>query len=44
MQQKPAFGGLSDMMNKKQTPPELLLTDMDAAMPWCRLQVLIEPH
>ena len=44
MPKQPAFPGLRDAMNKKQTRRELFLSEMDVVVPWGRLMSLIVPH
>ena len=44
MPKQPAFPGLRDAMKKKQTRRELFLAEMEAVVPWARLQALIAPH
>ena len=44
MAKQPAIPGLRDAMKKKVTRREQFLADMDAVVPWRRLQALIEPH
>ena len=44
MPKQPAIPGLRDAMKKKVTRREQFLADMDAVVPWMRLQALIEPH
>ena len=44
MPKQPAFPGLRDAMNKKQTRRELFLADTEAVVPWGRLLALIELH
>ena len=44
MPKQPAFPGLRDAMQKKQTRRELFLSEMDAVVPWGRLLALIAPH
>ena len=44
MPKQPAFPGLRDAMQKKQTRRELFLAEMDAVVAWVRLLALIAPH
>ena len=44
MPKQPAIPGLRDAMKKKVTRREQFLAEMDAVVPWMRLQSLIEPH
>jgi transposase, IS5 family len=44
MPKQPAIPGLRDAMKKKVTRREQFLAEMDAVVPWGRLQALIEPH
>ena len=44
MPKQPAIPGLRDAMKKKVTRREQFLAEMDAVVPWRRLQALIEPH
>ena len=44
MPKQPATPGLRDAMKKKVTRREQFLAQMDAVVPWRRLQALIEPH
>lgn len=44
MPKQPAIPGLRDAMKKKVTRREQFLAEMDAVVPWRRLQSLIEPH
>ena len=44
MPKQPAIPGLRDVMKKKLTRREQFLAEMDAVVPWGRLQALIEPH
>lgn len=44
MPKQPAFPGIRDAMQKKQTRRELFLTEMDAMVPWGQLLALIAPH
>ena len=44
MPKQPAFPGLRDAMQKKQTRRALFLSEMDAVVPWVRLLALIAPH
>ena len=44
MPKQPAFPGLRDAMQKKQTRRELFLAEMDTVVPWTRLLALIVPH
>jgi hypothetical protein len=44
MPKQPAIPGLRDAMKKKVTRREQFLAEMDAVVPWMRLQALIEPH
>jgi hypothetical protein len=43
MPKQPAIPGLRDAMKKKVTRREQFLAEMDAVVPWMRLQALIEP-
>lgn len=44
MQKQRAIPGLRDALKKKVTRREQFLAEMDAVVPWVRLQSLIEPH
>ena len=44
MPKQPAIPGLRDAMKKKVTRHEQFLAEMDAVVPWRRLQSLIEPY
>jgi transposase, IS5 family len=44
MPKQPANSGLRDAMKKKVTRREQFLSEMDAVVPWTRLQTLIAPH
>ena len=44
MPKQPAIPGLREAMKKKVTRREQFLAEMDAVVPWARLQSLIEPH
>lgn len=44
MPKQPAIPGLRDAMKKKVTRREQFLAEMEAVVPWMRLQALIEPH
>ena len=44
MPKQPAIPGLRDAMKKKVTRREQFLAEVDAVVPWRRLQSLIEPH
>jgi transposase, IS5 family len=44
MPKQPALPGLRDAMKKKVTRREQFLVEMEAVVPWDRLQALIEPH
>ena len=44
MPKQPAISSLRDAMKKKVTRRERFLAEMDAVVPWRRLQAVIEPH
>jgi len=44
MPKQPAIPGLRDAMKKKVTRREQFLAEMEAVVPWTRLQALIAPH
>ena len=44
MPKQPAIPGLCDAMKKKVTRRAQFLAEMDAVVPWGRLQALIEPR
>jgi hypothetical protein len=44
MPKQPAIPGLRDAMKKKVTRREQFLAEMDAVVPWARLQALIALH
>lgn len=44
MPKQPAFPGLCDAMQKQQTRWQLFQAEMDAAVPWDRLLIPIEPR
>ena len=44
MPKQPAIPGLRDAMKKKVTRREQFLAEMDAMVPWRRLQALIGLH